>query len=316
MKILDNFEFEKESGIENLDINDIEMRRLEIALESELLGLESALLDIGTEAITKDGGKLAKIGDFIKRVWESFISFITRMFSKTSRLEKRQEIIKKHAEEAKNKINSATVKETLKFDEEKFNTCINNAKELNQMLPHIQSLIEKFIKTSIHFTTSEDGSDWSTMSHKLTAIKFPSEFVHFDSSKDSSIDSRTLFLYLKKSELLLSSLKTMENFANKYLLDKKLESKLINIDVTEGKEAKDIVNNIREFCREYSRTLKELVMVVNESMIKIDKYLVEVISGYRREVSESGESVKHIVSAVLEEYGIEGVTSIIRNLSK
>lgn len=322
MKILDNFEFEKknvdlESGIENLDINDVEMKRLEISLESELLGLESLLLDIGTEAITEDRGKLAKIGDFIKRVWKAFINFISRIFSKTSRLEKRQELIKKHVEEAKNKMDNATVKETLKFDEEKFNTCINNSKELNQILPHIQSLISEYIKSKTHFTTSLDGSDWSAISHKLAAIKFPSEYVYFDTSKDNSIDSITLYRYLKRSELLLSSLKTMENFANKYLLNEKLENILITSEVREkGEESVRIVNNIREFCKEYSRTLKELVAVVNESMIKIDKYLVGVISGYRREVKESGESVKQIVSAVMDEYGIEGVANIIKNLSK
>lgn len=281
MKVIDNFEI------------NVEYDKFDVSVESEDIDFNNVDDFAGIEGIA-DGMKNAKEKaiKFIKWI----ISQITKRFSK---YEKARRLINKFKSDLKSSdigTEASSSKSTIYLKIDRLYKIYKYVKSLDPTIKEI----EKFVNS---YNPNDETYDESIITKLIDNLQNNYKLSDDSSSKDSYKTNVNMQELYRCADASLAAVALMESYDNKL---KNAYTKFLTKCDSKDDGTKTVwFSAVSHLCGVYSK-------LINKSIDEVIKIYAE--SGYSlRKLAGSLES--QIIEAVMEEYGIEGVASIIRNIS-
>lgn len=306
MKIIDNFDFENSmESVEPSISYDI--------TEDELISLESEynesleMFSISTESSLGDAA--SKLMNMIKKLVKYIMGKIRSSFSKINILGREINKLDKNIKMLENKT-LATEAEQMKLPFsgslmvplKKIKASVEDIKKLNDAVSSLEVFVSDFSYTR---GKSPDFDKFTTVIEKLGKTIKSSDEGFEEADLGTLREVRADAESAKK--FLSMQLKRLYGIMNEFIKNLDSSTKKPQIDINDINQWKDV----------FESTSKALENKINGSADFLSKEVAKINNFINNNLSKSGnESMdSKIIAAVMEEYGIEGVASIIKNLA-
>ena len=301
MKIIDNFEiaFENYSPEFEEFLNSEATESIE-DIDTLVEGLES---ELGLEA--EEGGKLQKLWNMIKAIWNWILQKLKSTHVRMKKIRNKiKELIK-----SKNDKPIETVEGLV------------NPKAIDELVESYKNLIDvlKSISKSVTVVTPNTVNELRKLGAKLVASKMSVSGTDFRRRfhEGITIEVTELNRYLVSLDKACGNLEEARKqlMAVVFEIHNKCSKTSIESAQKGSGSEKDGFEVIR-IMNEITKGTKDLFKYMDKFETYIQLSLQTLEGKENPQIKSGDESIESkLVEAIMEEYGIEGVTSIIRNLS-